>query len=140
VLCRSESEAVSALNMIRDWVESAGLTLHPTKTRIVDSRTESFAFLGYSFRGEKIYPRRESLAKFKARLVKLTSRTRPGSIEAICIVSDNTVRETTNRKAVCGKTARTVWREGSPAQPDFPTPIGKRAKGKRVTSSSASSP
>jgi hypothetical protein len=37
--------------------------------RIVDSRTESFAFLGYSFREEKIYPRRESLSKIKARLV-----------------------------------------------------------------------
>ena len=64
----------------------------------------------------------------RVRLVKLTARTRPGSIEAICIVSDNTVRDTTNRKAVCGKTARTVWREGSPAQPDFPTPIGLRAE------------
>lgn len=39
------------------------------------------------------------------------------------IVSDNPARDTTNRKAVCGKTALTVWREGSPAQPDFPTPI-----------------
>lgn len=85
VLCRSESEAVSALAMIRDWVEAAGLTLHPTKTKIVDSRTESFVFLGYSFRGEKIYPRRESLAKLKARLVKLTSRARSGSIETICM-------------------------------------------------------
>jgi len=92
VLCRSESEAVSALNMIRDWVESAGLTLHPTKTRIDDSRTESFAFLGYSFRGKKIYPRRESLAKLKARLVKLTSRTRPGSIEAICMELNSVLR------------------------------------------------
>jgi hypothetical protein len=29
----------------------------------------------------------------------------------------------TDWRAVCGKTARTVLREGSPAQPDFPTPI-----------------
>lgn len=84
VLCRSESEAVSALELIRAWVEAAGLTLHPTKTKIVDSRTDSFAFLGYSFRGDKIYPRRESLAKIKGRIVELTVRTRPGSIETIC--------------------------------------------------------
>ena len=84
VLCRSESEAVSALEMIRAWVEAAGLTLHPTKTKIVDSRTESFAFLGYSFRGDKIYPRSESLAKIKGRIVQLTVRNRPGSIETIC--------------------------------------------------------
>ena len=32
-------------------------------------------------------------------------------------------RETTNWRAVCGRTACTVRREGSPAQPDFPTPI-----------------
>jgi len=83
VLCRSQSEAEAALQMITQWVEQAGLTLHPTKTKIVDSRSESFAFLGYSFRGDKIYPRRESLVKMKARIKELTSRKRPGSIQAI---------------------------------------------------------
>jgi RNA-directed DNA polymerase len=92
VLCRSESEAVSALAMLRDSVEAAGLTLHPTNTRIVDSRSESFAFLGYSFRGEKIYPRRESLSKIKARLVQSTARTRSGSIEAICMELTSVLR------------------------------------------------
>jgi RNA-directed DNA polymerase len=83
VLCRSQSEAEEALRMITAWVEEAGLTLHPTKTKIVDSRTDSFAFLGYSFRGDKIYPRRESLAKMKARIAELTPRKRNGSIESI---------------------------------------------------------
>jgi RNA-directed DNA polymerase len=83
VLCRSEFEAEAALQMITDWVEQAGLTLHPTKTKIIDSRSESFAFLGYSFRGDKIYPRHESLAKMKARIKELTPRKRPGSIESI---------------------------------------------------------
>ena len=83
VLCRTAAEAQAALAMITAWVESAGLTLHPTKTKIVDSRTKSFAFLGYSFRGDKIYPRRESLAKMKARLIELTPRMRPGSMKVI---------------------------------------------------------
>jgi RNA-directed DNA polymerase len=83
VLCRSEFEAEVALQMITEWVEQAGLTLHPTKTKIVDSRSQSFAFLGYSFRGDKIYPRRESLAKMKARITELTPRKRPGSIKSI---------------------------------------------------------
>lgn len=83
VLCRSELEAQAAMDTIRSWVEQTGLTLHPTKTKIVDSRTESFVFLGYSFRGDKIYPRRESLAKMKARLTELTPRGRSGSIESI---------------------------------------------------------
>jgi RNA-directed DNA polymerase len=83
VLCRSEFEAKVALQVITEWIEEAGLTLHPTKTKIVDSRVESFAFLGYSFRGDKIYPRRESLAKMKARIKELTPRKRPGSIASI---------------------------------------------------------
>ena len=83
VLCRTAAEAQAALAMITAWMESAGLTLHPTKTKIVDSRTKSFAFLGYSFRGDKIYPRRESLAKMKARLIELTPRMRTGSMKVI---------------------------------------------------------
>ena len=83
VLCRSQFAAEVALLMITEWVEQAGLTLHPTKTKIVDSRTESFAFLGYSFRGDKIYPRRESLAKMKLRIKELTPRSRSGSLESI---------------------------------------------------------
>ena len=83
MLCRSQIEAQAALQKIRSWVEEAGLTLHPEKTKIVDSRVESFAFLGYSFRGDKIYPRRESLAKMKARLTELTPRNRSGSLETI---------------------------------------------------------
>jgi RNA-directed DNA polymerase len=71
------------LQKITEWVEAAGLTLHPTKTKIVDSRVESFAFLGYSFRGDQIYPRRESLAKIKARIKELTPRKRSGSLKLI---------------------------------------------------------
>jgi len=83
VLCRSQSEAEEALRLITAWVEEAGLTLHPTKTKIVDSHVRSFEFLGYSFRGDKIYPRRESLAKMKARIKELTPRKRSGSVELI---------------------------------------------------------
>ena len=83
VLCRSEFEAEVALQMITEWAESAGLTLHPTKTKIVDSREQSFVFLGYSFRGREIHPRGESLTRIKARIKELTPRTRSGSMETI---------------------------------------------------------
>jgi RNA-directed DNA polymerase len=83
VLCRSQNEAEEALRLIKDWVEEAGLALHPTKTKIVDSRIRSFTFLGYSFRGDRIYPRSESLAKIKARIKELTVRKRPGSLKTI---------------------------------------------------------
>jgi len=116
VLCRCQVAAESALQMITAWVAEAGLTLHPTKTKIVDSRVNSFAFLGDSFRGDQIFPRRESLAKMKARVVELTPRKRSGSINP----------STTNWIAVCGRIACPVGRQGrqgSPAQLDFPTPI-----------------
>jgi len=83
VLCRSQFEAEVALQVIIEWVKQAGLTLHPTKTKIVDSRTDSFAFLGYSFRGDKIYPRRESQTKMKTRINELTPRKRSGSLVSI---------------------------------------------------------
>ncbi len=37
VLCRSRQEAEAALEVIRQWVAEAGLTLHPEKTRIADA-------------------------------------------------------------------------------------------------------
>jgi RNA-directed DNA polymerase len=46
ILCRSDAEAQRALALVRQWTAEAGLTLHPTKTRIVDARTTSFDFLG----------------------------------------------------------------------------------------------
>ena len=44
VLCRSAEEAQRALAVIQAWVAQAGLSLHPTKTRIVDAETEGFDF------------------------------------------------------------------------------------------------
>lgn len=75
ILCRSRADADAALEEVRAWVAEAGLALHPTKTRIVDSREESFAFLGYEFRGTKHWPRRKSIQKLKDRLRALTRRS-----------------------------------------------------------------
>src|SRR5580698_10602448 len=47
VMCRSEEDAVAALAVVQQWTAQAGLTLHPTKTRLVDEREEGFDFLGY---------------------------------------------------------------------------------------------
>ncbi len=74
ILCRSLEDAEAALAMVRTWVEEAGLILHPDKTHIVDSREKSFSFLGYSFRGKSIFPRKQSHAKFVARIRELTPR------------------------------------------------------------------
>jgi RNA-directed DNA polymerase len=81
ILCRSAEEAQAALAEIRRWVETAGLTLHPTKTRIVDSRRKSFAFLGYSFRGKPGFPRDKSHQKHVARLRGMTPRKSGESLD-----------------------------------------------------------
>jgi RNA-directed DNA polymerase len=49
VLCRTPEDAAAALTVVRDWTASAGLTLHPVKTRLVNARTTGFDFLGYRF-------------------------------------------------------------------------------------------
>src|SRR5437763_3059885 len=42
ILCRSPEEAAAALAMVQQWTAEAGLTLHPTKTRIVPAPDEGF--------------------------------------------------------------------------------------------------
>jgi len=60
ILCRSQEQAEAALEEVKRFVDEAGLTLHPEKTHIVDSRETSFSFLGYSFRGRFRFPRTKS--------------------------------------------------------------------------------
>jgi len=47
VLCRYG--AAEVLAQTRQWFTQMGLTLNERKTRVVDGRTESFTFLGYTF-------------------------------------------------------------------------------------------
>jgi RNA-directed DNA polymerase len=92
VLCRTREDADAALSLIQTWVAEAGLTLHPTKTRIVDSRVESFAFLGYEFRGEKHWPRRKSIQKLKDTLRSKTKRTSGESLKCVIVQVNQTLR------------------------------------------------
>jgi RNA-directed DNA polymerase len=84
IMCESEAEAREVLEQLRGWVERAGLTLHPTKTRIVDaSQKGGFDFLGYHFERGQRWPRQKSLDKFKATIRQKTGRLRPGSMRDI---------------------------------------------------------
>ena len=83
VLCRSQGEAEQALAQLRQWSEVAGLTLHPTKTRIVNAQSEGFDFLGWHFRGGKKWPRKKSLEKLREKLRPLTRRTNGRCLNAI---------------------------------------------------------
>lgn len=83
VLCRSREAAEEVLDYLREWTTGAGLTLHPTKTRIVNATEEGFDFLGWHFRGGKKWPRKKSLKKLQERLRPLTRRTNGRSLGEI---------------------------------------------------------
>jgi RNA-directed DNA polymerase len=84
ILCRSPEEASQALAMVQDWTAAAGLTLHPTKTRIVNAKEDAFEFLGYRFeKSGKRYPRAKSLKKLKDTIRATTKRTSGKCLRAI---------------------------------------------------------
>jgi len=83
VLCRTQEEAEQALRYVRDWAGQAGLSVHPTKTRIVNVLSEGFDFLGWHFRGGKKWPRQKSLQKLRDKLRPLTRRTQGKSLREI---------------------------------------------------------
>lgn len=87
ILCRTESEALLALAMVQRWTAQAGLTLHPTKTRIVDATARGgFDFLGYHFERGMRWPRRKSEKKLKDAIRAKTRRTSGHSL--LAIISD----------------------------------------------------
>jgi RNA-directed DNA polymerase len=92
ILCRSREDAERALALVEAWVAENGLTLHPTKTRIVDARTEGFDFLGYHFRGALRLPREKSLKKLKDTVRAKTRRAHGHSMEFICASLSATLR------------------------------------------------
>jgi RNA-directed DNA polymerase len=88
ILCRSQAEAEHALTLVRQWCEAEGLTLHPTKTQIVDVRHVGFDFLGYHFvrtrRGNLTrWPRKKSLQKLRATIRAKTKRNNGRSLATI---------------------------------------------------------
>src|SRR5207253_7544207 len=88
ILCRTEAEAVAALRQVEAWVAGNGLTLHPDKTRVGDSRQpgQGFDFLGYRFEAGRRLVRKKSLKALKDKVRDLTGRSRGDSLERI--VSD----------------------------------------------------
>jgi group II intron reverse transcriptase/maturase len=50
IICSSRGDAQAALQKVKQIMTRLKLTLHPTKTRIVDMNKEGFDFLGFHFR------------------------------------------------------------------------------------------
>jgi RNA-directed DNA polymerase len=92
ILCRTADDAARALELVQRWTADNGLTLHPTKTKIVDARTDSFDFLGYTLRGTKHWPRDKSRQKLKDTLRAKTRRTSGDSLPRIVKEINRTLR------------------------------------------------
>jgi RNA-directed DNA polymerase len=95
VLCRSRIEAEEALRTIQQWIEAAGLRLHPEKTRLVDlnEAKAGFDFLGYHFRrGGKRWSRKKSVQKLKELLRAKTRRANGESLQSIIAKVNLTLR------------------------------------------------
>ena len=92
IQCRTLQEAESALALVRDWVESHGLTLHPTKTKVVDVEADGFDFLGYHFEKRYRSPRKKSLEKIRETIRRKTRRTNGTSLGTIIADVSKTLR------------------------------------------------
>jgi RNA-directed DNA polymerase len=84
VQCRSQAEASAALELIGRWAQENGLTVHATKTRIVDATQKGgFDFLGYHFERGMKWPRQKSLDKFKDSIRRKTRWTQGNSMAQV---------------------------------------------------------
>jgi RNA-directed DNA polymerase len=92
ILCRSRAGAERALERVREWAAEAGLSLHPTKTKIVAANEEGFDFLGYRFERGQRTPRAKSLEKLKETIRAETKRTDGRSLQAIIASVNPTLR------------------------------------------------
>jgi RNA-directed DNA polymerase len=92
VLCRNPQEAAAALAVVQQWTAEAGLTLHPTKTRVVNAEDDGFEFLGYRFAAGRRRPRAKSLKKFKDTVRSKTKRTAGHSLSQIIENLNRTLR------------------------------------------------
>ena len=92
VLCRTAEAAPQALDLIQSWVSENGLTLHPTKTRLVDAAQEGFDFLGYHFERDQHWPRQKSVQKLKDSLRAKTRRNSGFSLDRIIADVNRTLR------------------------------------------------
>src|SRR5436853_622537 len=84
ILCRSEAQARAALAKVQQWTATAGLRLHPEKTRIVDATQRGgFDFLGYHFERGLRWPSKKSLRKFQDKIRVKTKRTNGHSLQRV---------------------------------------------------------
>ncbi len=94
IMCRDESEAHHALQLVQQLITGRGLELHPEKTRVVDTAEpgQGFDFLGYHFEGGTRWPRKKSLKKLKDAIRSKTGRSNGHSLTVITANVNKTLK------------------------------------------------
>ena len=94
IFALSHAEAETALALVKAWVASNGLTLHPEKTRIANCRKKGngFEFLGYRFERGRRHVRKKSLDKLKEAIREKTRRTRGQSLKVVVVDLNRTLK------------------------------------------------
>jgi RNA-directed DNA polymerase len=92
ILCKTKEQAQAALEAVSTWTAQAGLTLHPEKTRIVDSQVEPFEFLGYRFERGRRWPRHKSILKLRETIRAKTKRNDGRALSVIIADVNRTLR------------------------------------------------
>jgi group II intron reverse transcriptase/maturase len=86
IICRTRQDAETALQMVKRIMAILKLTLHPTKTRIVDMGRDGFDFLGFHFHKKKskksgkllpyIWPSQKAMKAIRRKIHYITERMR----------------------------------------------------------------
>ncbi|HIW31234.1 MAG TPA: group II intron reverse transcriptase/maturase [Candidatus Paenibacillus intestinavium] len=85
VCCKTQKGAERVLKSITKLLEKGmGLIIHPEKTKIVNSKKESFVFLGHEFKpGKWMVPSDKAKKKFKERIKSITKRNQTVNVEIL---------------------------------------------------------
>ena len=92
ILCQSKEDAERALAEVQQWTAQAGLSLHPEKTRLIDTASDSFEFLGYRFEKGRRYARDKSRKKLRDSIRAHTLRKSGVSLQATIARINPTLR------------------------------------------------
>lgn len=85
ICCKTQKGAERVMkSAVRLLEREMGLTVHPEKTKIVNSKRESFVFLGHEFKpGKWMTPSVKAMTKFKERVKTITRRNQTVDVERL---------------------------------------------------------
>lgn len=85
ICCKTLKGAERVMKSVMGLLEKEmGLKVHPEKTKVVNSKRESFIFLGHEFKpGKRMMPSGKAMTKFKDRVKEITRRNQTVSVEKL---------------------------------------------------------